>query len=70
MLTSKCILLLKNYRERVCVDLRSSLNVVVQPSVPWMDLNSKIQDTGLFFPIDPGPSVSQYLGVSQLKKRS
>ncbi|KAL4731407.1 D-lactate ferricytochrome c oxidoreductase [Fusarium chlamydosporum] len=32
------------------------LNVVVQPSVPWMDLNEKIQDTGLFFPIDPGPS--------------
>ncbi|KAI1073304.1 hypothetical protein LB507_010789 [Fusarium sp. FIESC RH6] len=32
------------------------LNVVVQPSVPWMDLNAKIQDTGLFFPIDPGPS--------------
>ncbi|VTT80894.1 unnamed protein product [Fusarium fujikuroi] len=34
------------------------LNVVVQPSVPWMDLNEKIKDTGLFFPIDPGPSVS------------
>ncbi|KIL86284.1 hypothetical protein FAVG1_10682 [Fusarium avenaceum] len=32
------------------------LNVVVQPSVPWMDLNEKIQNTGLFFPIDPGPS--------------
>ncbi|SCO57609.1 probable D-lactate dehydrogenase (cytochrome) [Fusarium fujikuroi] len=32
------------------------LNLVVQPSVPWMDLNEKIKDTGLFFPIDPGPS--------------
>ncbi|PTD07550.1 D-lactate dehydrogenase [cytochrome], mitochondrial, partial [Fusarium culmorum] len=32
------------------------LNVIVQPSVPWMDLNEKIKDTGLFFPIDPGPS--------------
>ncbi|RGP67582.1 d-lactate dehydrogenase cytochrome [Fusarium sporotrichioides] len=32
------------------------LNVVVQPSVPWMDLNEQIKDTGLFFPIDPGPS--------------
>ncbi|KAF5658699.1 d-lactate dehydrogenase (cytochrome) [Fusarium heterosporum] len=32
------------------------LDVVVQPSVPWMDLNEKIKDTGLFFPIDPGPS--------------
>jgi FAD/FMN-containing dehydrogenase len=36
----------------------SSLNVVVQPSVPWMDLNEKIKESGLFFPIDPGPSVS------------
>ncbi|KAH7240249.1 uncharacterized protein BKA55DRAFT_621461 [Fusarium redolens] len=32
------------------------LNVVVQPSVPWMDLNEKIKESGLFFPIDPGPS--------------
>ncbi|KAK2686062.1 hypothetical protein QWA68_015304 [Fusarium oxysporum] len=32
------------------------LNVVVQPSVPWMVLNEKIKDTGFFFPIDPGPS--------------
>ncbi|KAH8121222.1 FAD-binding domain-containing protein [Trichoderma asperelloides] len=32
------------------------LNVVVQPSVQWMELNEKIKDTGLFFPIDPGPS--------------
>ncbi|KAF4449688.1 D-lactate dehydrogenase (cytochrome) [Fusarium austroafricanum] len=32
------------------------LNVIVQPSVPWMELNEKIKDTDLFFPIDPGPS--------------
>lgn len=32
------------------------MDVVVQPSVGWMDLNAKIKDTGLFFPVDPGPS--------------
>ncbi|PVI02835.1 hypothetical protein DM02DRAFT_521915, partial [Periconia macrospinosa] len=32
------------------------MNVQVQPSVSWMDLNEKIKNTGLFFPIDPGPS--------------
>jgi len=32
------------------------MDVVVQPSVPWMDLNDQIKDSGLFFPVDPGPS--------------
>ncbi|KAI9655773.1 MAG: hypothetical protein M1821_005208 [Bathelium mastoideum] len=32
------------------------MDVVVQPSVPWMELNSKIKESGLFFPVDPGPS--------------
>lgn len=35
-----------------------SMDVVVQPSVPWMSLNDQIKDSGLFFPVDPGPSVS------------
>jgi len=33
------------------------MDVVVQPSVPWMSLNDQIKDSGLFFPVDPGPSV-------------
>ncbi|KAF7157724.1 hypothetical protein CNMCM6106_003577 [Aspergillus hiratsukae] len=32
------------------------MDIVVQPSIQWMDLNEKIKDTGLFFPVDPGPS--------------
>ena len=39
------------------------MDVVVQPSVPWMSLNDQIKDSGLFFPVDPGPSVSDvFLG--------
>jgi FAD/FMN-containing dehydrogenase len=33
------------------------MDVVVQPSVSWMSLNDDIKDSGLFFPVDPGPSV-------------
>lgn len=32
------------------------MDVVVQPAVSWMDLNEKIKYSGLFFPVDPGPS--------------
>ena len=34
----------------------NDMDVVVQPSMQWMRLNDKIKDTGLFFPVDPGPS--------------
>ena len=32
------------------------MDVVVQPSIQWMQLNEDIKNTGMFFPIDPGPS--------------
>lgn len=32
------------------------MDVIVQPSVSWMELNDKIKHSGLFFPVDPGPS--------------
>jgi D-lactate dehydrogenase (cytochrome) len=32
------------------------MDVVVQPSIGWMELNDRIKSTGLFFPVDPGPS--------------
>lgn len=34
------------------------LDVVVQPGITWMDLNRKIERSGLFFPVDPGPSAA------------
>lgn len=34
----------------------NDMDVVVQPSIGWMDLNEQIKETGLFFPVDPGPS--------------
>jgi D-lactate dehydrogenase (cytochrome) len=32
------------------------MDIVVQPSVPWMELNEQIASSGLFFPVDPGPT--------------
>ena len=32
------------------------MDVVVQPCVQWMVLNEKIKHSGLFFPVDPGPT--------------
>jgi D-lactate dehydrogenase (cytochrome) len=34
----------------------ADMDIVVQPAVSWMDLNTKIKDSGLFFPVDPAPS--------------
>jgi len=40
-----------------------SMDVVVQPSVPWMSLNEQIKSSGLFFPVDPSPTVSSSIAV-------
>ena len=51
-----------------------SMDVVVQPSVPWMSLNDQIKDSGLFFPVDPGPSVRShvlhYIATNKRKSQS
>lgn len=44
------------YMDQIVALHEDDLDVVVQPSVQWMQLNDAIKHTGLFFPVDPGPS--------------
>ncbi|KAF2397537.1 D-lactate dehydrogenase mitochondrial precursor [Trichodelitschia bisporula] len=44
------------YMDKVLQLHEDDMDVVVQPSVPWMSLNDQIKHSGLFFPVDPGPS--------------
>ncbi|KAI9368813.1 hypothetical protein BJX61DRAFT_196361 [Aspergillus egyptiacus] len=44
------------YMNRILEVHEADMDVVVQPSIQWMELNEKIKGTGLFFPVDPGPS--------------
>tara|TARA_R110002003_G_scaffold991_7_gene21910 strand:+ start:135 stop:1625 length:1491 start_codon:yes stop_codon:yes gene_type:complete len=34
------------------------MDVTVQPGLGWVELNERIQNTGLFFPVDPAPGAS------------
>lgn len=34
------------------------MDVTLQPGVNWMDLNTKIAESGLFFPMDPSPTAT------------
>lgn len=34
------------------------MQVIVQPGVRWVELNDKIQDKGLFLPLDPSPTAT------------
>lgn len=44
------------YMDRIVAFHEGDMDIVVQPSMPWMTLNEKIKESGLFFPVDPGPS--------------
>jgi D-lactate dehydrogenase (cytochrome) len=44
------------YMDKIIAFHPDDMDVVVQPSLQWMQLNDLIQDSGLFFPVDPGPS--------------
>ena len=44
------------YMNKILKLHEDDLDVVVQPSVQWMELNDAIKGSGLFFPVDPGPS--------------
>jgi D-lactate dehydrogenase (cytochrome) len=39
------------------------MDIVVQPSVSWIEMNESIKESGFFFPIDPGPPVRVGAGV-------
>ncbi|KAI1819951.1 putative D-lactate protein [Xylaria intraflava] len=46
------------YMDQIVQFNKDDMDVVVQPSVGWQDLNAKLSEmgSGLFFPVDPGPS--------------
>ena len=44
------------YMDKILELHEDDLDVVVQASVQWMELNDAIKESGLFFPVDPGPS--------------
>ena len=44
------------HMDKVVAFHEEDMDVVVQPSVGWVDLNTTISDSGLFFPVDPSPS--------------
>ncbi|KAF7533054.1 hypothetical protein G7054_g7412 [Neopestalotiopsis clavispora] len=46
------------YMDRIVEFNKNDMDIVVQPSIGWQDLNEELarMESGLFFPVDPGPS--------------
>lgn len=46
------------HMDRILQLNKDDMDVVVQPSIGWQDLNRKLAEAeaGLFFPVDPGPT--------------
>ncbi|OQN96568.1 hypothetical protein B0A48_16998 [Cryoendolithus antarcticus] len=44
------------YMDKIVALRPDDMDVTVQPAVGWMTLNEQIKSSGLFFPVDPGPS--------------
>ena len=44
------------YMDQIIQFNKDDMDIVVQPSIGWQDLNAKLlqMDSGLFFPVDPG----------------
>lgn len=42
--------------DKVLAFHEEDMDIVVQPSVGWVDLNTRLTSSGLFFPVDPSPS--------------
>lgn len=50
------------YMDKINAFCPGDMDVVVQPGVNWVDLNNKIQHTGLFASLDPSP-IAQLGGI-------
>lgn len=48
--------------DRVIQVYEDDMDVVLQPGVNWLDLNQMLAPSGLFFPVDPGPT-AQFGGM-------
>jgi len=48
------------YMDKIIKFNREDMDIVVQPSIGWQDLNAQLLELGsnLFFPVDPGMSSS------------
>ncbi|KAH8661917.1 putative D-lactate protein [Xylariales sp. PMI_506] len=46
------------YMDKIVKFNKEDMDIVVQPSIGWQDLNTELAklNSGLFFPVDPGPS--------------
>lgn len=44
------------YMDQIIEFNKDDMDIVVQPSIGWQDLNAKLlkMESGLFFPVDPG----------------
>lgn len=44
------------YMDQIVQFNKDDMDIVVQPSIGWQDLNAQLSkmDSGLFFPVDPG----------------
>ncbi|KAI9880425.1 MAG: hypothetical protein M1823_006735 [Watsoniomyces obsoletus] len=54
------------FMDRILAVHEDDMDVVIQPSTQWMELNDQIKSTGLFFPVDSGPSakIGGMVGIS------
>ncbi|KAH9845287.1 glycolate oxidase [Teratosphaeria destructans] len=46
------------FMDRIIAFHPDDMDVVVQPGVNWMDLNTRIREHGLFLPLDPSPTAT------------
>ncbi|MCJ1407437.1 hypothetical protein MMC19_001508 [Ptychographa xylographoides] len=44
------------FMDKIVAFHEDDMDIVVQPSIQWMALNEEIKRSGLFFPVDPGPT--------------